>query len=218
LVLGAGADISSGGMTFNDVKKSCVEKFSGASLPSLLSPQDVDDFFNDFFEKLDSEEVRASVVDYLFHGMGSIRPSDGYKLLVLLAKAGIIDAIITTNFDNLLEQAQHEVGLDIFQIYAAGVASPYVLGNQLFSPPRPVYIKLHGDIIAKRITHLTAGEIKGKPYDRAFSMLLQSILRTHTLIFIGYSGGDQVFADELRKASAKIARPIYWCNITPLSE
>jgi hypothetical protein len=218
LILGAGADISSGGKTFSDLKKSCVEEFSGAALPSFLLPQSVDDYFNDFFGNLVSEDVRASVVDYLFHGLESLKPSDGYKLLVLLAKAGIIDAIITTNFDNLLEEAQRELGLDIFQIYAAGVASPYVLGNQLFSPPRPVYIKLHGDIKAKRITHLTASEIKGKAYDRAFSMLLQSILRTHTLIFIGYSGGDQVFADELRKASAKIARPIYWCNITPLSE
>jgi SIR2-like domain len=205
-------------MTFSDVKKACIEKFSLKSFTSLLSPQAVDDAFNEFFGDLVSEEERAPVLDYLFHGMDAIEPSDGYKLLVLLAKAGIIDSIVTTNFDNLLEKAQCELDLDVFQIYAAGVASPYVSGNQLFLPPRPVYIKLHGDIKAKCITHLTEREIREKPYDRAFSLMLQSILKTHTLIFIGYSGGDHVFANELRKASAKIHRPIYWCNVAPLDD
>jgi hypothetical protein len=217
LVLGAGADISSGGMTFSEVKKACVEHFSDISLPSLLSPEKIDNYFNEFFEKLVSEKQRASVMDFLFHGMESVKPSDGYKLLVLLAKAGIIDSIITTNFDTTLEAAQEELGLDVFQIYAPGVASPYVMGKNLFLPPRPLYVKLHGDIKAKRITHLTMREITEKRYDRNFSLLLQSILQTHTLIFIGYSGGDEIFARELDKASTKLLRPVYWCNITPLT-
>jgi NAD-dependent SIR2 family protein deacetylase len=217
IVLGAGADISSGGLTFNELKRACLEQFSEKSLPSLMSPERVEEAFNEFFETLASERQRGPVLDFLFHGMGAIRPSDGYKLLVLLAKAGIIDAVITTNFDATLEAAQQELGLDVFQIYAPGVATPYVAGKHMFLPPRPLYVKLHGDIKSKRITHLTAHEVKKKPYDRAFSRLLQCILQTHILIFIGYSGNDEPFARELAKASSKTPRPIYWCNVGELS-
>jgi hypothetical protein len=217
VVLGAGADISSGGMTFWELKKACLEHFSSRAFPSMLTAERVEDEFNAFFETLASEKQRAPVIDFLFHGMESIRPSDSYKLLVLLAKAGIVDAIVTTNFDAILEKAQQELAVDIFQIYAPGVASPYVAGKHLFVPPRPLYVKLHGDINAKSITHITATENARKPYDRSFSRLLQSILRTHTLIFVGYSGNDEAFARELAKASTKLPRPIYWCNVTPLN-
>lgn len=217
VVLGAGADISSGGLTFNQLKRACLEQFSDKSLPSLMSPERVEEAFNEFFETLASERQRGPVLDFLFHGMETIRPSDGYKLLVLLAKAGIIDAVITTNFDATLEAAQQELGLDIFQIYAPGVATPYVAGKHMFLPPRPLYVKLHGDIKAKSITHLTAREVKKKPYDRAFSRLLQCILQTHILIFICYSGNDEPFSRELAKASRKTPRPIYWCNVSELS-
>jgi NAD-dependent SIR2 family protein deacetylase len=216
LVLGAGADLSSGGMTFNELKRACIEHFSTISLPALSSPEKIETAFNEFFETLATERQRAPVLDFLFHGMNSIKPSDGYKLLVLLAKAGIVDAVITTNFDAILEAAQEELGLDVFQIYAPGVASPYTAGKHLFIPPRPIYVKLHGDIKAKRITHLTAQEVKQKSYDRCFSLLLQSILQTHTLVFIGYSGNDEPFSKELAKASVKTPRPMYWCNVGPL--
>jgi hypothetical protein len=216
LFLGAGADISSGGRTFTDLKMDCLREFSEVSLPSLLSPERVDEHFNEFFDTLVSKKLRASVIDFLFHGMDEIRPSDGYKLLVLLAKVGIIDAVVTTNFDTVLEAAQRELGLDVFQIYAQGVASPCLTGKRLLLPPRPPYVKLHGDIKAKHITHLTAREIKEKPYDRSFSRLLQQILTTHTIIFIGYSGNDEAFAREMAKASAKTPRPIYWCNLASL--
>jgi hypothetical protein len=216
LFLGAGADISSGGRTFTDLKMDCLKEFSEVSLPSLFSPERVDEHFNGFFDKLESKKLRASVIEFLFHGMDEIRPSDGYKLLVLLAKVGVIDSVVTTNFDTVLEAAQRDLGLDVFQIYAQGVASPCLAGKRLLLPPRPPYVKLHGDIKAKHITHLTVGEIKEKPYDRSFSLLLQKILTTHTIIFIGYSGSDEAFAREMAKASAKTPRPVYWCNLAPL--
>jgi hypothetical protein len=217
LFLGAGADISSGGRTFTDLKMDCIRAFSKVSLPSLLSPDRVDEHFNEFFENLLSKKLRAAVIEFLFHGMDEISPSDGYKLLVLLAKVGIIDSVVTTNFDAVLEAAQRELGLDVFQIYAQGIASPCLAGKRLLLPPRPPYVKLHGDIKAKHVTHLTVREIKDKPYERSFSLLLQKILTTHTIIFIGYSGNDEAFAREMAKASAKTPRPIYWCNLTPLA-
>ena len=51
-------------------------------------------------------------------------PSDAYKLLVLLSESGGIDAIVTTNFDGMLEKAQQELGRDLFQIYAPGSGAP----------------------------------------------------------------------------------------------
>jgi hypothetical protein len=215
VVLGAGADISSGGMTFRQLKRSCLEHFRYSPAIPLMSETDLDHAFDLFLEDNSTEIERAAIIEYIFHGFESAKPSDGYKLLVLLAKEGIVDCVVTTNFDALLEIAQRELRLDVFQIYAPGVASPFVAGDQIYLPHAPIYLKVHGDIRAQLITHITKRDIHGKEYPTSFSLLLRQILATHRLLFVGYGGTDEIFANELKAVAPRILRPVYWCNVVP---
>lgn len=216
VILGAGADLSSGGMTFSQLKKACLERFKYMPAISIMSDADLDYHFNRFLEESQKESQRAAIVSFIFHGFESGKPSDGYKVLVLLAKEGIVDAVVTTNFDDLLEVAQRELKLNIFQIYAPGVASPFLINEQAFIPPKPIYIKVHGDVQAQFITHITKREIQSKQYSKDFSLLLRQIFSSYQLVFVGYGGNDEIFAREVEAASREIVQPVYWCNHSPL--
>jgi len=144
-----------------------------------------------------------------------LEPSEGYLLLAILAQAGAVDAVITTNFDMLLERAQRLLGAHTFQIFAPGVALPYADDNGLHLPNRPVYLKLHGDIESKIITHITDAEITSRPYKSVLIDLARDIFETHHLVFIGYSGYDTLLAEHLKQKPNK-NREVYWINPTPL--
>jgi len=218
VILGAGADISSGGMTFSQVKRACLERFEETSAASFWSDEELESRFNRFLEMNDSEAQRSAIIDFIFHGFESGVPSDGYKILVLMAKEGLVDSIITTNFDDLLEIAQRELNLDVFQIYAPGMASPFLIGDRIHLPPKPIYVKVHGDIRSQFISHITKKDIQDKIYDHNFSLLLRLIFSTHRLIIVGYSGGDEIFAKEIEAVSESVLQPVYWCNKVPLDK
>src|SRR5581483_5089677 len=155
---------------------------------------------------------RALLIDWIFHRTQPLEPSDAYKLLVLLAEVGAIDAIVTTNFDLMLETAQSQMGLDVFQVFAPGVARPYLLSHPRFDLPKRPYLKLHGDIASRSVTLLTPDDLKNATYDQSMLELLTSILRTHDLVMIGYSGLVPVLAKIIVDSTDSSTNRIFWCN------
>ncbi len=153
-LLGAGADVSSGGLTFVELKRQAVEEFTKRPLFDITLPEQIETRFEELFMRLPPDE-RALLVEWIFHRMKPLQPSEAYKLLVLLAEAGGVDAVITTNFDLMLETAQSEMGREIFQVFAPGVARPYLLSHPRFDLPKKPYLKLHGDIASRSVTLLT---------------------------------------------------------------
>src|SRR5829696_6012853 len=141
LLLGAGADIGSGGLTFAELKRQAVKEFAKRHLFDVTSGEQIQEQFEDFFRRLQPDD-RALLVEALFRGMQSLDPSDGYKLLVLLAEAGGVDAVVTTNFDVMLEAAQSQLGRDAFQVFAPGFARPYLLSHERIELPKRPYLKL----------------------------------------------------------------------------
>lgn len=144
--------------------------------------------------------------------MEPIRPSDSYKLLVLLAEIGGIDTIVTTNFDMMLERAQYELGRDVFQVFSPGLARPHNNPYGRFEPLKKPYLKLHGDIGARYITLLTTDELKNGEYDASILELLNSTLKTHDIVFVGYSGYDPALAKIISVALSETDKRIYWCG------
>lgn len=214
LLLGAGADISSGGMTFGAFKSRAIQEYFELSSFDVTVSDAIDLRFEDLVGGMDVE-ARALLAEWIFHRMEEYEPSDAYKLLVLLVEAGGIDAIITTNFDNMLERAQHELGRDLFQVFAPGVARPYAFGQTKLKSVKTPYLKLHGDIEARVVTLLTADELMTPSYDEHTLRLLQDILESHDLIIAGYGGHDhglaQILSDSLIEGNSRV----YWCNPTP---
>lgn len=209
--LGAGADISSGGLTFAELKRQAVEEFSKRRLFDVTLPEQVEARFEELFLRLQPDD-RALLVEWIFHRMQPLHPSDAYKLLVLLAEAGGIDAVVTTNFDLMLERAQSQLGRDLFQIFAPGLARPYLLSHARFELPKKSYLKLHGDIASRSVTLLTSADLENATYDASMLDLLRSILRTHDIVLIGYSGFDPALAQIIGDSMEGTSNRIFWCN------
>jgi hypothetical protein len=214
--LGAGADLSSGGMSFSDLKRQAIEEFAKRPLFGITGQDEIEARFEALFAHQQPDD-KALLVDWLFHRMQPLVPSDAYKLLVLLSESGGVDSIVTTNFDGMLEKAQQELGRDLFQIYAPGVARPYMLSEGRFEPARKPYLKLHGDIASRSLVILTAEEIKSPAYDASMLELLGSIVRTHDLVFAGYGGNDPPLARVIADAIKNTTNRIFWCSPNPPS-
>src|ERR1700722_8655813 len=209
--LGAGADLSSGGVTFWELKRQALAEFGKRRLFDVTSPDDVEAEFEALFARQEPDD-KALMIDWLFHRMQPLQPSDAYKLLVLLAESGGIDSIVTTNFDGMLEKAQQELGRDLFQIYAPGIARPYLVPSERFQPPRKPYLKLHGDIASRSVMFLTTEEIQAPPYDSSMLDLLSEILRTHDVVFAGYGGNDPKLAEIIADSVKNTSNRIFWCG------
>jgi hypothetical protein len=215
-LLGAGADIASGGLSFAELKCQAVEEFSKRPVFDITLPEDIDSHFDHLFAQLLPDD-RALLIEALFRRMHSLRPSDGYKLLVLLAEAGGVDAVVTTNFDVMLETAQHELRRDVFQVFAPGLARPYLLSESRYDLARKPYLKLHGDLASRSVLQLTADELASVRYDSSMLELFASILKTHDLVVAGYSGYDPELARVIAEGVSATQNRVYWCNPQPLS-
>ncbi|WP_195763736.1 SIR2 family protein [Pseudoduganella rivuli] len=214
LFLGAGADISSGGLTFQQFKRQTLEEYLGRPLFDVTTNEQIQVEFDQVMATL-SQADRASIVDAMFHRMEKLQPSDSYRLLVLLAEAGAVDAVITTNFDVMLEVAQRELGRDIFQVYAPGNARPYKPnGGQTYLPKIP-YLKIHGDLGSATVTIVTQSEIDTATYDESMLELLTSIVSTHDLVVAGYGGFDTSLAHHMLAALKDGPHHIFWSAPTP---
>jgi len=212
--IGAGADISSHGLLFSQLKREAIATFLHRPLFDVTTPERVDETFDELFRELAPDD-RARLVEWTFRRIRDLEPSDAYKLLVLLAEAGGVDAVVTTNFDTMLEAAQHELGRDVFQVFAPGFARPYPLGYETYDLPRKPYLKLHGDLASHAVIQLTAEEIQSGTYDPSMIELLLSIIRTHDLVVTGYSGYDVALARVIGDTLASQSTSIYWCNPRP---
>ena len=208
--LGAGADIASGGVQFSELKKRCLQ-MQGIKLPRDPSLLSIDDAFDAYFSRL-SETDRSAVLDWLLRETRALLPSDGYKLLVLLAREKCVSAVVTTNFDNLLESTTSEMGIDAFQIFAPGISIPptFLLNRRA---QKAIYLKMHGDVDGQYVTHITGNEIQNRVYAQEYSQLLQHLLTRNTVVVAGYSGHDEQIAGIFASCLDHI-QTVYWCNPT----
>lgn len=214
MFLGAGMDIAAGGMTFQALKAEVVSQ--ARSIPHLGTMEDI--LIDDLFQKIIDDELenedRGGIVSGAFRRLNELTPSEGHLLVALLARQGAIDRVVTTNFDTLIEKAEAEIGERIFQVYAPGLAQPDMKDGEPLISPRPAYIKLHGDLDVRRVTHLSRDEIEHRAYEQPIAALLKQTFSTHRVFFIGYSGYDHVVAKVIRDAGG-LGQVCYWVNPFP---
>ncbi len=207
ILIGAGADIASGGKTFTNLKYDLLKK-NDIDIPSDASEEKITNEFDTLINKF-TQSGRCTELENVMRDTFS--PSEGYELLVLLAEMKYIDAVVTTNFDTLLEETEKELSMHPFDIYAPGVSIPdhfYMNRNHI----RPIYLKMHGDLYGRYISHLTKKEIESKQYGTDFVKLLSYILSKYFIIVIGYGGYDDLITDLFTNIPADDV-PVYWCNV-----
>lgn len=107
-------------------------------------------------------------------------PSEAHRAIAALTKAGYIRIIVTTNFDQLLEMAMREEGLNpivVDSAYALGGALPYVHAQCTI-------VKLNGDYPDIRMLN-TENELER--YEDQIKGLLEEIFDRYGLIVCGWS-------------------------------
>ena len=207
VLIGAGADISSGGILFRELKIRFLKE-NGCIIPTSISDKNLDEKFEKNLVEL-SQDGRCETLDKIMRKHK--KPSEGYSLLVMLAEMGYIDSVITTNFDYLLEETQDLLNLKPFTIYTPGRAIPEEYYLQRKKIP-PIYLKMHGDLFDRLVTHLTRSEIRSKHYGEKFINLFTHIIQNNSIIIVGYGGYDDLITEVFRQQKNDIDG-VYWCNI-----
>lgn len=207
ILIGAGADISSGGILFRELKLRFLKE-NDCIVPFNVNDKILDEQFEKQIEKM-TLDSRCETLDKIMKRHKT--PSEGYSLLVMLAELGYIDAVITTNFDYLLEETQKLLDLSPFTIFTPGRAIPeeyYVQRDKI----SPLYLKMHGDLSDRLVTHLTQSEIQNKEYGDKFIKLFNHIIKNDSLIIVGYGGYDSLIT-EIFKQEINHLDEVYWCNV-----
>lgn len=142
----------------------------------------------DFQAQLMEEEVGA---DY-FHVWQSLE-TDVYgpvhEGLAELASQGRLSAIITTNFDRLIETALNARGIPFEVFHDAASFNTLQLRSTSAEYPLLPVIKIHGSIEdAASLIDTLKQRVVGRP--ESLQQTLDIFLRKHPWLFLGFSGAD----------------------------
>lgn len=133
------------------------------------------------------------------------KPGTSHLLLAELARRKVIRCIVTTNFDDLIEQALRQVGVSV-QVIANDDdlkhSEPLIHCKQF-----RVY-KPHGTIGVGRLRNTPSDLEKLSP---RMERELVKVMRDHGLIVLGYSGADESIRNLFRKRRHQFY-PTFWIN------
>lgn len=212
LLLGAEAEIALGGVTYASVVRRFVQHRSrlGDSATEELARE------VDTFERIESSDLLRREFASFLQRLDLPQPSDAYKLIALLTDAKVINAVVTTNVDDMLESAAECFGKNIFRVFGPGVAKPFP-----YRPGDPgrfgsIYLKLCGDVRAGVVTHLSRKDKATVDYDVEIAEFLSSILMSHLLLIVGETGFDAALA-RIAATSISSSMRVCWVNAGPLS-
>lgn len=151
--------------------------------PSLYSDEEYSFYLEKYFgsdreaqQKYFNEKVITDVL------------SIGHKILAALMASAKVKAVITTNFDNVIERAYSSVtdGKILEYVYSLDGSADAInaVNNDDY---RPIYLKIHGDYRYTNIKNLSKDLVsQNESLMKAFSMLSSR----YGIIFSGYSGRD----------------------------
>lgn len=220
-VIGAGASRSSGIPTGAALVDRWLEARFAHERPGA-SPSELPTWAEDTFKMWDSFSwaTRAAFYGRIYEwfyrdpatGQAALRslmrdksPSFGYSILASILARTPHKVVLTTNFDNLVEDAimLYGPGCDTFVCHGENDAR-FLAGHA----KRVRIVKLHGDI--DRETYNAAAQIQQlhPNWDQA----LRGIFTDHTPIFLGYGGNDpgfMRFLSETLEPKQFRARPIW---------
>ena len=216
LLMGAGCSITSGiksgTQLINDWKKEIIE-YADDYDTSITSDEyfekqnwfDERNPYSSLFEKrYDLQRQRRAFVE---NEVANKNPSIGYAYLVKLIENNYFNAIFTTNFDDLLNEAFYRFS----NVRPVVCAHDSAITSITVTSKRPKIITLHGDYLFEDIkstlreTESLEGNMKNKFIE--FS-------KDYGLIVVGYAGNDRSIMDILSfllKKEEFFKNGIYWC-------
>lgn len=121
--------------------------------------------------------------------------SSGHKIFAALLELGYIKAVLTTNFDDVIERAfSYMSNKPLSFVYHLEAAHDVV--NAVDKEYFPIYIKIHGDF---RYTHIKNLSDSLKSQNQELMKAFQKLAVRYGIVFSGYSGRDFSVMEELNK-------------------
>jgi len=214
LLLGSGASVTSNVKKVSEMINDWrvrAHKHSGAkeNLKDWLNKQDwyeSDDEYAILFKLMyDEQPLRR---EYIESCLKNAHPSWGYVYLTNLLRYNVFNVVLTTNFDDLINEACFLYS-NLRPIVCAFDSA--VSGIRVTSA-RPKIIKLHGDFLFENIKNtMRELETLEENMKRKFIQFAQE----YGLIVVGYSGRDRSVMDILEllvKQKKYFKQGIYWCE------
>lgn len=157
---------------------------------------------------------------YLRNQFKDRSPSYGQRVLGALLMQGLVDLVLTTNFDDLVEQAaeQARAALTTSSRARLGVAALGDAGRAslaLSDDDFPLLIKLHGDFRERELKNLDA-ELQEQ--DEKLRRAFLDSSRRFGLAIIGYSGRDASVMEMLTEAvqiAGALPAGLWWLTREP---
>jgi tetratricopeptide (TPR) repeat protein len=152
-----------------------------------------------------SERIVESFAGFSYFQLLEVLESDrtnaNHLAIAELARAGRLRAVVTTNFDTLLERAFREKGLKL-QVISAREDIPSVHGSGDYT-----LLKIHGSVTAHTsLVDTVRQKVRGLPM--AFRALLATMFRDLHVVVMGFSGADLHFGnDYLALSSVALGGP-----------
>lgn len=171
----AGVSANSGLPNWNELIKPFREDLSLKN--AEISNPKIAQFYYDTWGK---QEYIQKILD-IFNEYSNAQPNKIHDYIAKIQPKHII----TTNFDNLIEDSINK-GVVKYNVIKKNLDIPYSNGNSYI-------IKMHGDLENKNIV---LKENDYLDYEKNFNMvstLIQSLIMNNTVLFIGYSLGDSTF-------------------------
>lgn len=187
-----------------------------AAVPEADFEQPIQDLLK---QELPPEFVSQAIVERLrdkyFEVLQALDADEfnrNHELLAHLLKHRRLAAVITTNFDTLLEQACSEARVSNLRIVVTpDDFSEFLNGDRQFE--HPVIFKLHGTATAPE-TFIDTLNQRAKGLPPATAETLTHVMANHPVLFLGYSGADLAVNDNyLRmRAVAADAPGFFWSH------
>ncbi len=147
--------------------------------------------------------------NYIVNKTSGKKPSIGYLCTGALINQNVINTVITTNFDPLVEFGIKSIN-PLVQVasISSSITPQLSIANNM-----PQIVKMHGDYLYDRIqnTNEELREIEKHIAQHAFALLSQK-----QLLIMGYSGNDESIICWLKEGMKKadfVSKGVYWCTL-----
>ncbi len=162
--------------------------------------------FSSLFNGVDTPEDREAALQEYFTADGAIpQPTWAHRTIARMVEEGLISLIITTNFDDLLEQALRDEG--IHPVVITEGSDP---AKMSVIPDQCRVVKVNGDYPG---TPLMMTQKDLASYPPVITGYLDRIFSEYGLIICGWSATDDTGLAKILAQERVRRHAVYWCHL-----
>lgn len=167
--------------------------------------------FSNLFNGVDTPADREAALREYFTVGGAIpQPTEAHRTIATMVKEGLVSLIITTNFDDLQEQALRDEGIrPVVITEGSDQAKMSVI------PDRCRIVKVNGDYPDTPLK-MTPADLAS--YKENLTAYLDRIFSEYGLIVCGWSAADDIGLVEILAQERVRRHAVYWCHLGERAE